>query len=165
MLTSRTLNNKALTQGGRGTIKKASSSEDGDTSIVAHDGTYTLVPIKFPPRLDALLLFWNEELASPVLEVGKVAELGSEGSAFIFEVMNGAARYFVEHEMRSTCESHNKFLQSDNEIIIRNVQKALSVISMPGCEFRRHTLSIISEEVQTDSEGNDATLSNTLPKC
>ena len=92
-----------------------------------------------------------------MLEVGIVAELGCDGSAYIFQVVNGSARYFLEHEMRSVCEGHNKFIESENEIIVRNVQKALSVICKPGCEFRRHTLeecSLPTTRRETQTIGN-----------
>ena len=70
---------------------------------------------------------------------------------------------FWSMKCASVCEGHNKFIESENEIMVRNVQKALSVISKPGCEFRRHTLGSMSDIVDTASGPHAERLSNTSP--
>jgi hypothetical protein len=69
-----------------------------------------------------------------------VIELGSQGSTYIVELAQGEKKYFVDNEMRSCCEAHNKLLDSDNDIIVQKVQEELQAVSTPGFEYRRHEL-------------------------
>ena len=112
---------------GRPSNSESESDESDDSNDELHE-------VPFPPQLDDQLLWWNDETNLMPLRVGRIKEVGHETHAFKFVFRDGQVRYLTMREMETRCTAHNKLVTCENQVVHKNIEKAVSEAYGPAYE-------------------------------